>query len=163
MRFKTTLILLFSLLMLSCGGSKQTPQESVEKHTTTIKEVVHDTTFVTVPDTATYRALLDCKNGKVVIKEVYTNTEGKTHLKKPKVKIDNNKLSVDCEARAQELFAQWKSQQKETVIEIVKHIPVEVVKSLTFWQKVQIWSGRVFLFLLFFLLVGWFLQFKKNI
>lgn len=163
MRFKTALILIFSLVMLSCGGSRQTPQEPVETKTLTIKEVVHDTTFVTVPDTASYRALLDCQNGKVVIKEVYANIEGKTHLKKPKVKIDNNKLSVDCEARAQELFAQWKSQEKETVTETIKYIHVKVVEPLTFWQKVQIWSGRIFLFLLFLLLVGWILKFKNII
>lgn len=147
--------------MVSCGSTK--PETTSEKQTVTIKEIVHDTTFVTVPDTATYKALLDCQNGKVVVKEVLSNTEGKNHLKKPKVKIDNNKLSVDCEAKAQELFAQWKSQQKETVIETVKYIHVEVEKPLTFWQKVQIWSGRIFLFLLFLLAIGWFLEFKKII
>jgi hypothetical protein len=158
MKFKTLLIFLFSLVLVSCGTTKT---ETSEKQKEIIKEIVHDTTFVTVADTATYKALLDCQNGKVVVKNVLSNTEGKNHLKKPKVKIDNNQITVDCEAKAQKLFAQWKSQQKETVI--TKTIPVEIEKPLTLWQRVQMWAGDIFLLLLLILAIGWFLKFKKII
>ena len=157
MNFKTLLIFSFSMFFIvSCRTIKT---ENIVKQKDIIKEIVHDTTFFTVPDTATYKALLDCQNGKVVIKEIYTNTSGKTHLKKAKVKIDNNKLSVDCEAKAQELFARWKSQHKVTT----KYVSVKSVVPLTFFQKVQIWFGRIFLFILLLLAVGWILKFKKII
>ncbi|MCH4832834.1 hypothetical protein E5F92_009165 [Flavobacterium columnare] len=130
----------------------------------TIKEVVHDTTFVTVPDTATYKALLDCQNGKVVVKEVLVNSEGKNHLKKPKVKIEDNKLSVDCEARAQELFAKWKSEQKTEVHETVRNIYHEVEKSLTWWQLFQIWCGRLLLIvIMLFLIIKYLVKVYKPI
>ncbi|MCH4831233.1 hypothetical protein E5F92_000480 [Flavobacterium columnare] len=92
-------------------------------------------------------------NGKVVVKEVLVNSEGKNHLKKPKVKIEDNKLSVDCEARAQELFAKWKSEQKTEVHETVRNIYHEVEKSLTWWQLFQIWCGRLLLIVIMLFLI----------
>ncbi len=104
---------------------------------------------------------MECINGKVKIKEV-TQSEAGRNLKSPKVRIEDNQLKVDCEARAQELLAQYKNTLSTTTTEIVITKTIEVNK-LTFWQKAQIWAGRIFLVLLLLVLVSWYLKFKKII
>ncbi|UFH35059.1 hypothetical protein [Flavobacterium acetivorans] len=52
------------------------------------------------------------KNGKVVFKNVTQVKPGRT-LKSPKVRLDNNKLTVDCELKEQELQGRWKSKQSK--------------------------------------------------
>lgn len=130
------------ILMVSCSSPKPAVTESKTK-TITVTETVHDTVFRIEKDSSSYKALLACQNGKVVVTNV-TQAEPGRSLKSPRVRIDNNKLYVDCETRAQELYAFWKSRQVKEVelktIRITKYI-----NQLTFWQKLQIWLGRIFL------------------
>jgi hypothetical protein len=143
--------LFFSVLVLvSCSSPK--PVLSQEKaKTITITETVHDTIFKIEKDSSSYRALLECQNGKVVLKNVTQTEPGRT-LKSPRVRVDNNKLIVDCELKKQKLYAFWKSKQVKEVelktIRITKYINV-----LTFWQKVQIWLGRIFLIVLVYFII----------
>lgn len=139
---KHIVLFLFSLVVLaSCGSSKPA---TTEKQTTTItlKETVHDTVFRIEKDSSSYRALLECQNGKVVIKEVSQAEPGRT-LKSPKVRLDSNQLKIDCEARAQELLAHYKDTHKATSENVIRKIPIEVNK-LTFWQQLQIWGFRIY-------------------
>jgi hypothetical protein len=138
--------LFFSVLVLvSCGSPKPVLSEEKTK-TITVKETVHDTVFKIQKDSSSYKALLECQNGKVVFKNVTQVEPGRT-LKSPKVRLDNNKLTVDCELKEQELYARWKSQQvKEVELQTLK--TTKFVNQLTFWQKVQIWLGRIFLLVL---------------
>ncbi|MCV9928126.1 hypothetical protein OIU83_10705 [Flavobacterium sp. LS1R49] len=138
--------LFFSVLVLvSCSSPKPVLSEDKTK-TITIKETLHDTVFKIEKDSSSFRALLECQNGKVVLKNVTQAEPGRT-LKSPRVRLENNKLSVDCELKKQELYAFWKSQQvKEVEIKTVR--TTEFTNILTFWQKVQIWLGRVFLLVL---------------
>ncbi|MGE8342724.1 MAG: hypothetical protein ACN6OI_16970 [Flavobacterium sp.] len=138
----------FSVLVLvSCKSPKPVLSEEKTK-TITIKETVHDTVFKIQKDSSSFKALLECQNGKVVVKNVTQAEPGRT-LKSPKVRLDNNKLNVDCELKEQELYARWKSQQvKETEVKTINSI--KFVNYLTFWQKVQIWLGRIFLLVLIY-------------
>lgn len=139
-------LLLFVLLLLSCSSPKPAAAENDTKKTITVTETIHDTIFKIEKDSSFYNALLECQNGKVVLKDV-TKAEPGRSLKSPKVRIENNHLSVDCEARAQELLAQWKSRQvKEVQINTIT--TTKKVNELTFWQKVQIWLGRIFILVL---------------
>ena len=135
------------LIMISCRSPK--PMQTENKvQTITITETLHDTVFKIAKDSSSYNALLDCINGKVVLKNVIQAEPGRT-LKSPRVRLDNNKISVDCELKEQELYAFWKSQQvKEVEIKTVR--TTEFTNVLTFWQKVQIWLGRIFLLVLFY-------------
>lgn len=143
---KRLVFLFFSVLVLvSCKSPKPVLSEEKTK-TITIKETVHDTVFKIQKDSSSFKALLECQNGKVVVKNVTQAEPGRT-LKSPKVRLDNNKLNVDCELKEQELYARWKSQQvKETEVKTIN--TTKFVNYLTFWQKVQIWLGRIFLLVL---------------
>ena len=143
--------LFFLFAVVSCKSTKPTVTEQ-ETITKTTVETLHDTVFKTEIDSSAYRALLDCREGKVVVKEV-TNAEPGRNLKSPKVRIDNNILSVACEAKAQELFAFWKSTQVQDIQYKTNTVTI-FTNILTFWQKFQIIGFRI-LGALFLALVIW--------
>lgn len=137
------------LLMISCRSPKPVQNEN-KTQTITITETLHDTVFKIAKDSSSYNALLECLNGKVVLKNVIQAEPGRT-LKSPKVRLDNNKLQVDCNLKEQELYAHWKSKQVKDVQE--KTITItKFTNHLTFWQKAQIWIGRLLLLVLLFLI-----------
>jgi len=143
------LSLFMILIVISCRSPKPVQNEN-KVQTITITETLHDTVFKIAKDSSSYNALLDCINGKVVLKNVIQAEPGRT-LKSPRVRLDNNKLSVDCDLKEQELYAFWKSKQVKDVQE--KTITItKFVNHLTFWQKVQIWMGRLLLLVLLFLI-----------
>lgn len=134
-------LLFLMLLATGCNSSKPVVIETKTETVKTITEKVHDTIFKIEKDSSSYKALMECVNGKVKIKDVVNATPGR-NLKPPKVSIKDNILHVDCEAKAQELFAQWKSKfVSEYKAEV---IPIKV-NELTFWQEFQIKGFRLFL------------------
>lgn len=141
--FAFLLILLF--MVSGCKSAKPVIVPEKEVTTEKVVETVHDTVYKTEKDSSAYRALLDCQNGKVVVRQVKQATAGK-HLNAPVVSIADNQLNVDCEARAQELYAKWKS----TYIEKNKatQTPVYIDKPLKWHQRLLIWLGWFLLFLL---------------
>ncbi|MCR4030721.1 MULTISPECIES: hypothetical protein [Flavobacterium] len=137
------------LLVISCRSPKPVQNEN-KIQTITITETLHDTVFKIAKDSSSYNALLECLNGRVVLKNVIQAEPGRT-LKSPRVRLDNNTIQVDCNLKEQELYAAWKSKQVKEVQE--KTITItKFVNYLTFWQKVQIWLGRLLLLLLLFLI-----------
>lgn len=141
---------LFVLLTIaSCGSSK--PIVLQNETTKTIIETVHDTVFKIEKDSSSLEALLQCQNGKVIIKQIVQGEPGRT-LKSPKVRIADNLLKVDCEARAQELLAHYKNTQEVT--SIIKTLPPIEVNKLTDWQKAQINLFRIYA-VLTMLFGGW--------
>lgn len=149
-QLKYFVISLFILLIvISCRSPKPVQNEN-KIQTITITETLHDTVFKIAKDSSSYNALLDCINGKIVLKNVILAEPGRT-LKSPRVRLDNNTLQVDCDLKEQELYAHWKSKQVKDVLE--KTITItKFVNHLTFWQKAQIWSGRLLLIVLLFLI-----------
>lgn len=128
------LLFVLTILLVSCGSRKSAV---VQNNTVkTITETVHDTIFKIEKDSSYYQALLDCQDGKVIVKNVSQSEPGRT-LKSPKVRLENNILQVDCEAKAQELFAKWKSTHETEVIRITKEVPV-TTNILTWWQQTKI-------------------------
>lgn len=141
---------LTAVLLTSCRGTKDTILPDSTQTQRTVTTTIHDTVFVTQPDSSSYSApLIVSKDGKISLGNQRTST-GK-HLGSPKVNIRDNTLQVDCYAEAQRLFHQWKETQimeaSQTVRTIVK-LPKIIEKPLNFWQKTQIWLGRIFLILL---------------
>jgi hypothetical protein len=158
---KRIVFLFFSVLVLvSCSSPKPVLSEEKAK-TITITETLHDTVFKIEKDSSSYRALLECQNGKVILKNVIQAEPGRS-LKSPRVRVDNNKLSVDCELNKQELYAFWKSKQvKEMEFKTIRI--TEYTNVLTFWQKVQIWLGRLLLLVLLFLITRFLYKIYKPI
>lgn len=135
-------------VLASCGSSK--PPIVSENKTTTITQTIRDTIFKIEKDSSYYNALLECQNGKVVIKQVVSTESGRS-LKSPKVRLDNNQLLIDCEARAQELLLQYINTHE---IVVQTNTVIEKVNELTFWQKQQIYLFRIFAIVLL-LLAAW--------
>lgn len=150
--FRSFFFLSLILIAFACNSPKPAIVDNNTTTTKTIQETIHDTVFKIEKDSSTYKALLDCENGKVVIKNVSESLPGR-NLKSPRVRLtDNNKIQVDCEAKAQELFAKWKSTHEKEVIYKETKFPFKV-NELTGWQNFQIWCGRVFLLLLLLLAI----------
>ncbi len=151
--------LFFVLIMLvSCSSKKPVVVKNETITTKTITETVHDTIFKTEKDSSYYQALLDCQDGKVVVKNVVQSEPGRT-LKSPKVRVDHNTLQVNCETEAQRLFAQWKSKHIQENTQQVKEVPV-ITNMLTWWQETQIKGFRILLGLI--LLIAIYTVFKYN-
>jgi hypothetical protein len=147
--------LFFLFAVVSCGSTKPTVTDK-ESITKTTVEQVHDTVFQTAIDSSTYKALLECRGGKVVIKEV-TQAEPGRKLKSPKVRIDNNQLNVDCTAEAEKMFAFWKSTQ----VQDIQYKTITVTKFtniLTFLQQFQIKGFRILCGLILLLVSGFIIK-----
>lgn len=154
------LLIFISLgMVVSCVSRK--PQEPViiTKTKETVK-TVRDTIYKVDADSSLYAAFIDCVNGKPKLRETpetkAASKPGK-NLKVPKTTLVGNKLNCDCKSQALELHKQWEEthtkEHEQTPIYIPT--PVEVEKPLTFWQKTQIWFGRIFMGILsLFLIIG---------
>lgn len=127
------------LTIVSCGSSK--PIVLQNETTKTIIETVHDTVFKIEKDSSSLEALLECQNGKVVIKQIVQGEPGRI-LNSPKVRIADNLLKVDCEVRAQELLAHYKNTHEANTT--IKTLPPIEVNKLTNWQKAQINLFRIY-------------------
>lgn len=149
-------LLLVGGTLLSCK-SNSVPLQTTK--TVTIKETVHDTVFKIEKDNSYYQALLECQNGKVIIKTKSEKPSKNGKLEPPVVNVTDNKLTVDCNLKEQELYAKWKSQQIKEIVEV----PVPVEKKLSNWQSFQIWCGRLFLLLFALFCLGVYLKLKKVI
>lgn len=144
------------LFMTSCGSKKPIVVEKTKTVTETIRE--RDTVIQVEVDSSAYKALIECQNGKPVIKEVIESKSG-TNLKKPKVELNaNGELAVDCETELRELRFKLRDKEK-TSIETIE-IPIEVPAEISGWQWFQIWAGRLFLLLLIGLGLGWLIKKK---
>jgi hypothetical protein len=153
---KHIVLLFFSLMVLaSCGSSKPAMTEN-KTQIITLKETVHDTVFRIEKDSSSYLALLECQKGKVVIKNVIQAEPGRT-LKSPTVRLDNNQLKIDCEAKAQELLAHYINTHQTS--DAVVKVPFEVNK-LTWWQKTQIILFRIYAILTLIFAVWLFVKSK---
>ncbi|MBU4536982.1 MAG: hypothetical protein L6264_07330 [Weeksellaceae bacterium] len=163
------IVLIFYSLVMVVSCKSREPQEPViiTKTKETVK-TVRDTIFKVEKDSSFYTAFVDCVNGKPVLRETQetkaASKPGKS-LKVPKTTLDGNKLNCDCEAQAQELHKQWEEthtkEHEQTPIYI--KVPVEVEKPLTFWQKTQIWFGRIFMGILSLFLIIGVLRWKRLI
>ncbi|WP_298307260.1 hypothetical protein [Flavobacterium sp.] len=161
-KLKNVLSILFLFVLVTTLVSCKSPSVVLPTKTETItnsavKEVIRDTVFEVKKDSSYYKAWLECVDGQIKIKE---NTKPKftkgKYLQPPKVLIKGNELTVDCEAEAQRLFAQWKDTFTEKNTSTTTEIPVLVEKDLSWWQETQIWCGRIFLGILalFFIAIG---------
>jgi hypothetical protein len=163
------IVLIFISLGMVVSYLHKKPQDPViiTKTKETFK-TVRDTIYKVEADSSFYSAYIECVNGKPILKETPETKEaskpGKA-LKVPKTTLVGNKLNCDCELQEQELHKQWEEtytkEHEQTPIYI--NVPVEVKKPLTFWQKTQIWFGRIFMGILSLFLIIGVLRWKRLI
>lgn len=156
------LFLVLTIILVSCAGKKPVVVQNTTTIEKVITETIHDTVLTVEKDSSSYNALLECINGKVAIKSV-TQAEPGRNLKSPKVRIADNVLKVDCEAKAQELFLQWKSTYITEHKQEIKEVPI-ITNVLTWRQETQI-KGFWFLVSILTLIIIAFIKttFKKTI
>ncbi|WP_271783874.1 hypothetical protein [Aquimarina algiphila] len=158
---KSIYIILFTLFCCIGCKSLAVPTPKTDTNTiTTISEIEHDTVIKIGQDHSSYHGVLVSKGNKIILKKSTKESPGK-YLSVPKVVIENNTIKVDCEAKAQELFAKWKSKHIKTEKQTTTTQYVKVPRELNFFQKSQIWLGRIFLVLLLGF-AGWGLLKFKN-
>jgi len=141
--FLAMLLILAAPFLLS--GCKAALPPEKESTVITVKETLHDTTFIDVPDSSAVKALIECQNGKPVLKQITSAVPGRK-LRPPTLQLKGNELSCDCYADSLKLYAFWKS--KETIKKTDKQTPVLIDKPLTWWQTALIWLGGLALLLL---------------
>jgi hypothetical protein len=138
----------------SCGCHK----EVVNNETVRIeKETIHDTVIVVKADSSHLYGQLNCDSlGNIELTN--THAESGTMLNAPKVRIVDNKIYVDCESKAQELFLQWKEKYISGISTRTKLI--QVPQDFSTWQLIQIWLGRIFIILLIVAAVALFVNYR---
>lgn len=151
---------LIALALVSCISRKPS-QPVVIENTKTITEVVKDTIYKIEADSSFYNAYVDCVNGIPVLitnqkpgtKTLLKPKAGK-YLEVPKVNLQNGLLTVNCEAKAQELFKQWR---EKYIAENTKET-VYVEKPLNWFQKTLMWTGVLWLCLIAINLIKKFIK-----
>lgn len=137
---------MMSLALASCGKSKQvfTAESHTERNERTeVIEHDRDTTFNIPAETSTALIQATVQDDGSVQLNIIAQTSSES-LDAPVLKpIGNNMFQVDCEKRAQELFAEWKERHETKTIEVLKTetIAVPVERELTFWQETLIFLG----------------------
>ncbi len=155
-------LLLTVFFLVGCSKKLIPPPPSVEV-TRIEKEIIRDTILTTKVDSTLYSALIECQNGKPVLKAVdppiietvlkpntaYTTIKAnkaqllKSPRKPPDIQLKGNILEITCYTQAQQLFFSWKEKYlQENRLEIQKeYIPYP----LKWWQKTLMWLGGLFL------------------
>lgn len=150
--FFFSIIVYFSLVLVACK-SKQ-PLEPVTIETTkVITQIERDTIFKKEADSSFYFAYVDCVNGKPVLREPQPKQDSAApkskagkNLEVPKVNLTGNKLEVNCEQKAQELFLKWKethTQEKEKIT-----VPVYIEKEFKWYHQGLMWIGGIAILLI---------------
>ncbi|MFL0089683.1 hypothetical protein [Tenacibaculum maritimum] len=157
---KTIYVVLICLLVsffTSCKSIEKT-SEYIETETKKTTQIIQkDTVLIQEKDSSFYKAWIECKKNKPVLKTTETKKkpDGKTDsfpqkrkgrfLKPPNVKLRGNFLDVSCEAEAQKLFFSWKEKfikEQTTKTKTIVLPPVKVPIELSWWQKLWIALGK---------------------
>jgi PBP1b-binding outer membrane lipoprotein LpoB len=147
---KLLLITFLGLFLASCGNQKNYPTTvDVERNIeTTVDELPRDTTVrIPTEKSSLIGKLVVDSSGKFQLNEI--SSSGTENVSKPRVKIVDNYIEVDCEKKAQELFVEWKEKHKHTKEKETVTVSVPVERELTFWEKAQIWMGRILALIIF--------------
>lgn len=101
-----------------------------------------DTTIQVVADTSYYQAYITCKNNKpILLKDTVYKNRKTSFLQTPKVVLANNKLTVNCERKAQVIFLEWKEKyikENKTITQ-----PVYIPYPLKWWQTALMYLGGI--------------------
>ena len=140
------LILLLAALMSGCISEKRCAERypSAERSTVFIQ---HDTvtsvkdSLIPLPaDSGLIKALLECQDGKVVVKEILSIKPGKRVV--PFFSVQNNVLTTGAKIDSSSIYFSWKETHiRESRIES-KTIEKPVNK-VTGFQNFLIWSGGI--------------------
>jgi len=140
------LILLLAALMSGCISEKRCAERYPGAERSTVF-VQHDTvtsvkdSLIPLPaDSGLIKALLECQDGKVVVKEILSIKPGKRVI--PFFSVQNNVLTTGAKIDSSSIYFSWKethireSRIESTTIE-------KLVYKVTGFQTFLIWSGGI--------------------
>ena len=140
------LILLLAALMSGCISEKRCAERYPVSERSTVF-VQHDTvtsvkdSLIPLPaDSGLIKALLECQDGKVVVKEIISIKPGKRVV--PFFSVQNNVLTTGAKIDSSSIYFSWKethireSRIESTTIE-------KLVYKVTGFQTFLIWSGGI--------------------
>lgn len=143
-----SIILIILIIFSSCKSVKVIEKGVKKDSITTITKVIteRDTILKIEKDSAFYNAYIKCVNKEPVL---IVNTLEIVKYRKitPKVSLNKGKLEVNCVKEAEELFFKWKQEyiKENTKTTIKETNVVEVPRKLTWWQKLCIDLGKIFI------------------
>ncbi|MCX6303508.1 MAG: hypothetical protein NT040_00930 [Bacteroidetes bacterium] len=141
------LILLLVVSLTGCISEQKCqkrypPVESTEtviQHDTV--NTVKDSLILLPADSGLIRALLECREGKVVIRQIEEIRPGKKII--PFIDLKNNVLTTGAKIDSNSIYFAWKETHiRESKIQL-KVIEKPVYK-VTGFQNFLIWSGKIF-------------------
>lgn len=142
-------IILIILIVFSSCKSVKVIEKGVKKDSiTTITKVIteRDTILKIEKDSSLYNAYIKCVNKEPIL--IVDTLEIVKYSKiTPKVSLNDGKLEVNCVKEAEELFFKWKQEyiKENTKTTIKETNVVEVPRQLTWWQKLFIKLGQIFI------------------
>lgn len=145
---KNLFILLLLICTLSCtsrrAAERAVQQPVILEKIITQKQIQRDTVIVSKADSTFYKALIECQNGKPIIINSQLK-EGKNL--QSSFQLNGNALTVKTVKKQEDIPVMVVEKVRtETIPRIIyKDKPYPVEKPLSFWQKTQIWAGRIFL------------------
>jgi len=150
------LILLLVVSLTGCISEQRCLKRypSVESSETVIQHdtvtTVKDSLIPLPADSGLIRALLECREGKVVIRQIEEIRPGKKIV--PFIDLKNNVLTTGARIDSSSIYFAWKETHiRESKIQ-VKVIEKPVYK-VTGFQNFLIWSGKVF-WVILLLIIG---------
>jgi len=143
------LIGLFTVFIIGCK-SRQAVIQPTKEIVNTVEKIVtkteRDTTFIVDSDSSFYKAWIECRDGKPVLRDPKSQA-GKGKLKAPNVKLDDKgQLEIECATENLEL----KARINELITELnntsatIEYVYIEVEKPLSSYQKLLITLGEIF-------------------
>ena len=151
--FSYILLLFISLATLVSCISKKPADPVILTKTQTIKEVVRDTVFQAKADSSFYQALIECQNGKPVLRQTMESTPGK-HLKTPNVTLSKEGvLEVKSESPPQDFKYQWTEKSTAETVPTIVPCPEPKEKPYPWYVTGQLWAGRLLLLILLLIVI----------
>lgn len=140
------LLLLASSVMMGCVTQKRCSRrfppvissETIIRSDTVV--TVRDSLIPLPPDSGLIRALLECREGKVVVREIMEVSPGKRVI--PFLSLENNILTTGAKIDSSAIWFAWKETHIRELISKVKTIEKPVYR-VTGFQQFLIWSGGI--------------------
>lgn len=139
-----SMILFLIVGLFGCRSKKIASDIPTVTETQVIRDSIvnRDTVFHIPADRSSYTATLAVEKNKVVIIDAAAKPSKDGTLKNPVVRIENNKLTVDCETRAKELLAEWLEKHQYLIRTVtIQKPPVYIEKPFRWYHMTLMWLG----------------------
>lgn len=146
------LLLLITALLWSCKPRELPKEKETITITKVVTEVKRDTLIQVKADSSFYAAMIECQNGKPVLKpnsptsDTKKNTSGK-NLQPPNVSLnESGKLEVSCQYLKNELqvaLTEKRILEQQLREKTIVPPPEYIEKQLSWWQKLWLTLGKI--------------------